>query len=363
MFYTKELNILIQKDILRARTIYPQSYLDFASNDYLGLSYNKHLLKKAYKLTKIHELNAPRASMLVNGYSKLHQILEEKLATINQFESCILCGSGFLANIALFESLCRKNDILFVDEAYHASGILATKILKDRVIFFAHNDCNDLCEKLKQLKQKQDSRILIAIEGIYSMSGEVAPREFAEIALRYNALLIVDEAHSSGTLGHKLLGYFDYYKIPITPNFIKLGTFSKAYGSYGAYILSSRHICDYLQTRAKPIIYSTALSMFDTALALTNFKYIMRHKEKLRKKIAHRKKIIFKYFQIKLDSQIFSIQFQNQSYMIEKADMLKRHHILVGAIRPPTSKIPLLRIILSLKHTKKDIVTLCDLLR
>lgn len=363
MFYTKELKALNHSNLLRVRNIFSNCCLDFASNDYLGLSYNKNLLKKAYKLAKTQNLTAPRASMLVNGYSNLHLILEKKLAKINNFDSCILLGSGFLANIALFESLCRKDDFLFVDEEYHASGILATKLLKDRVFFFTHNNTDDLVNKIKNATLKKDSRIIIAIEGIYSMSGDVASEEFANIALEYNAILIVDEAHSSGTLGKNLLGYFDYYNISISPNFIKLGTFSKAYGSYGAYILSSNHIAQYLQTRAKPLIYSTALSTFDTALALVNLKYIIKNKERLYKKIQNIKKIILKQLKIKLDSQIFSIQFQNQIDMINKAELLKKHNILVGAIRKPTVKIPLLRIMLSTKHKKKDIKKLCNLLK
>lgn len=363
MFYTKELEALRNAQKLRVREIFPSFYKDFASNDYLGLSYNKKLLKKAYKLIKKQSLHSPRASMVVNGYSKIHQKLESLLCSINHFQSCMLLGSGFLANIALFESLVRKQDILFIDEEYHSSGILATKLL-DNVVFFAHNDWLDLESKMQDsLKNAKYNRILIAIEGIYSMSGDVAKREFVDIALKYNAILIVDEAHSSGTLGRNLLGYFDFYNIKITPNFIKMGTLSKAYGSYGAYILSSKHIHAYLQTRAKPLIYSTALSSFDTALALVNIKHIQKHKDSINKKIYAFKKIIALKMQIKLDSQIFSIQFQNQKQMIEKATFLKQHNILVGSIRKPSVRVPTLRIILSLKHKKKDISKLCSLLK
>ncbi|MDE6886703.1 MAG: pyridoxal phosphate-dependent aminotransferase family protein [Helicobacteraceae bacterium] len=360
MFYTKELQALDKKQLLRVRKIFPSSYLDFASNDYLGLSYNKKQFSKAYKLLRKENLNAPRASVLVNGYSKLHKKLESELSKINNFQSCILVGSGFLANIALFESLVRKNDILFIDEEYHASGILATKLLKN-VIIFKHNDYKDLESKIKQ--SHIQSRILIAIEGIYSMSGDIAKKEFINIAIKYDAILIVDEAHSSGTLGKNLLGYFDYYDIKIRDNFIKLGTLSKAYGSYGAYILSSKHITKYLQTRAKPIIYSTALSSFDTALALVNVKYIQKNKNSLTKKIKTLKKLIVENLKIKLDSQVFSIKFQNQNKMLQKAKSLKKNKILVGAIRKPTVQYPVLRIILSTKHRKKDILNLCDLLK
>ena len=431
---------------------------DFASNDYLGLSNRKDSLRKAYKLATNPKLSAPRASMLVNGYSKLHRKLERRLANLNGFESCILVGSGFLANIALIESLVRKGDKIFIDSEYHASGILASKLVQG-VEFFRHNDCVDLENKIlssffrhtehsevsktressapsesmtenkinksdSPLQQNdsynldsrdlnsslrssrnfaqndglnspslaegargwvktnnisnqnppplstsaregesKDSRIIIAIEGIYSMSGDIAPKGFAQIAQKYNAILIVDEAHSSGTLGKNLNGYFDYHRLKIAPNFIKLGTFSKALGSYGAYILSSSHINSYLQTRAKPIIYSTALSAFDSALALTNLNFIHQNRARFAKKIERIKKIIQKNLKIKLDSQIFSIQFQSQNEMLKTFRFLKKHGILVGAIRTPSVKIPQLRIILSTKHNKKDIIKLCKLLK
>lgn len=373
LFYANELNALTKSGILRERRIFPaeSALKDFASNDYLGLSNRADSLKKAYKLSTNPKYFAPRASMLVNGYSKLHQKLESRLAKLNGFESCILVGSGFLANIALIESLVRKGDKIFIDEEYHASGLLAAKLVNG-VEFFKHNDEADLESKIRAFLGEssesnkistKDSRIIIAIEGIYSMSGDIAKKAFAQIALKYNAILIVDEAHSSGTLGANLLGYFDFHRIKIMPHFIKLGTFSKAYGSYGAYICCSKHIYDYLQTRAKPIIYSTALSAFDSALAFVNLNLIHKNHSRFHAKIQKIQKIIQKNLKIKVDSQIFSIQFQSQNEMLKTFRFLKKRGFLVGAIRKPSVKIPQLRIILSTKHKKKDIAKLCKLLK
>lgn len=373
LFYANELNALTKSGILRERRIFPaeSALKDFASNDYLGLSNRADSLKKAYKLAKNPKYFAPRASMLVNGYSKLHQKLESRLSKLNGFESCILVGSGFLANIALIESLVRKGDKIFIDEEYHASGLLAAKLVQS-VEFFKHNDEADLESKIRAFLGEssesnkistKDSRIIIAIEGIYSMSGDIAKKAFAQIALKYNAILIVDEAHSSGTLGANLLGYFDFHHIKIMPHFIKLGTFSKAYGSYGAYICCSKHIYAYLQTRAKPIIYSTALSAFDSALAFVNLNFIHKNHLRFHAKIQKIQKIIQKNLKIKVDSQIFSIQFQSQNEMLKTFSFLKKRGFLVGAIRKPSVKIPQLRIILSTKHNKKDIIKLCKLLK
>ncbi|WP_164966945.1 aminotransferase class I/II-fold pyridoxal phosphate-dependent enzyme, partial [Aliarcobacter trophiarum] len=163
------------------------------------------------------------------------------------------------------EALTRKNDLLFIDESYHASGMLATRVLnKQQVIIFKHNDYEDLKEKFETNPTK--GRKIIAIEGVYSMEGDLAPKEIFDFANEKEALLIVDEAHSSGVLGDNLLGIFDYYKIKPQVNHIKMGTLGKSYGSYGAYILASKTIIDFLLNRAKAIIYTTAPSLFDMAL-------------------------------------------------------------------------------------------------
>lgn len=361
MFYQNELRALTKSALLRTRKIYSDSILDFASNDYLGLANDKKSAKLALKLA-LNE-TAPRASMLVNGYGKLHKKLEKNLAKNNGFEKGIIVGSGFLANIALFEALVRSKDIIFIDEHYHASGILASKLLKN-VEIFKHNDVLDLEAKILNAQHKKSfNRMLIAIEGIYSMSGDIASKEFALIAKKYNCILIVDEAHSSGVLGRNLNGYFDFYNLNITPNIIKMGTFSKSYGSYGSYILSSRHIARFLVSRAKPIIYSTALSHFDTALALINVEKIQKNKQYFYKKIQKNKKLVEKILGVKLFSQIFAIKFHHQDSMLACAKRLKKSGFLVGAIRKPTVEVPMLRIILSIKHKKKDILRLCTLLK
>jgi len=157
------------------------------------------------------------------------------------------------------------------------------------------------------------------------MSGEVAKREIFELANRYNALLIVDEAHSSGTIGNRLLGVFDYYNLEIKPNYIKMGTLGKAYGSYGAYILSSNEIREFLINRAKPIIYSTAPSVFDTALALVNFRYISKNYKKLKRKLRNRQQIANEILGIELKTPILTVeQPTNKDVLLKRKNFLKK---------------------------------------
>jgi len=343
LFYEQELKALKRVGRFRKREIFDKKLIDLASNDYLGLSKVKNNLKLAYEIVQNETFFSPKASLLVNGYSKIHKSFEEILAEVNGFEDGVILGSGYLANIALVEALIRKRDILFIDEEFHSSGVLATKLVNSKVIWFKHNDPNDLREKLKKYSSSRNRVILV--EGIYSMSGNLLNREIFDLADEFETILIVDEAHSSGVVGERLLGVYELYDIPIKPNHIKMGTLGKAYGSYGAYILASNHIITYLINRAKPIIYSTALSIFDTALAKVNFEYILQNYISLSSHIKRRKADIQKYFSKNIDSLILPIPFESDNRVKQLQKELIKKGFLVGAIRRPTVQKPILRVI------------------
>ncbi len=370
MFYEKELKALKKVNRFRKRNLYKDDLIDLASNDYLGLALNKKILKKAYKAVKKEKSNASKASIIVNGYSKIHKKFEDKLCKLNKFEAGIVVGSGFLANIALIESMVRKGDILFIDEDYHASGILAAKLVQGKVIVFKHNDYLDLEKKIKdyicshsgEREQWCGYRILIAIEGVYSMGGDIAPKQFVKIANRHNAILIVDEAHSSGVIGKNLLGWFDYWDIKPKLNHIKMGTLGKAYGSYGAYILSSKHIISYLENRAKPIIYSTAPSLFDISLAYQGLKYISKHKKQIKNKIQQYQVLIQSLLNINTQSLIVPIIINNNKKVMQIQKDLINNKLLLGAIRQPTVSKAMLRLILKLDIEQGNIIKTCKII-
>ncbi|MCK5111363.1 MAG: pyridoxal phosphate-dependent aminotransferase family protein [Arcobacteraceae bacterium] len=360
MFYEKELKALKKVNRFRKRNLYKDDLIDLASNDYLGLASNKKILKKAYKAVKKEKSNSSKASIIVNGYSKIHKKFEDKLCKLNKFEAGIVVGSGFLANIALIESMVRKGDILFIDEDYHASGILAAKLVQGEVVFFKHNDYLDLEDKIKSIKV--NGRILIAIEGVYSMGGDIAPKQFVKIANKHNAILIVDEAHSSGVIGKNLSGWFDYWNIKPKSNHIKMGTLGKAYGSYGAYILASKHIVSYLENRAKPIIYSTAPSHFDISLAYCGLKYISKHKKQIKNKIQQYQQLIQSLLNINTQSLIVPIIINNNKKVMQIQKELINNKLLLGAIRQPTVSKAMLRLILKLDIERDKLIKTCKII-
>jgi len=353
-YYQKELNSIKKVNRLRTRKLFDTDLIDLGSNDYLGLSSKKSLLKKTYKKLKKEKYFSPKASLLVNGYSQIHQEFETKLCELNDFESGIVVGSGFLANIALIESLVRKKDILFIDEQYHASGMLATKLVQGEVVIFKHNDTLDLESKIAALEYTPN-RIIIAIEGVYSMGGDIAPKKFDAIASTHNAILLVDEAHSSGVIGNNLLGWFDYHQITPQSNHIKMGTLGKAYSSYGAYILASEHIISFLENRAKPIIYGTAPSLFDISLALTNLNYLQKKKEKIKNKIRKNQALVRNILEIDCDSLIVPIEIGDNKKVIEIQNRLIEKGYVVGAIRQPTVYKAIIRLIIKLDIQKSDL--------
>jgi len=358
--YENELKALQKAGRFRERKLFDEDLEDLASNDYLGLSNNKKQFKKAVKLVQKYDTLTSKASMLVNGYHPIHKKFEETMSKQNGFEEGLVVGSGYLANMALIEALVRKGDMLFMDEEYHASGVMAAELLGDRVVKFKHNDVKDLAQKLQMYPAK---RQIIAVEGVYSMGGDLCAKKIFDLADAKKAMMIVDEAHSAGVLGKNLLGIFEYYNITINERHIKMGTLGKAYGSYGAYILSSSTIISFLVNRGKPIIYSTAPSVFDTALALVNMKYIQKNVKKYRKNIDKRQKMVTQMLGVKCESLILPIVMPDNASTQGMQKELVEDGYLVGAIRQPTVKKPIMRLILNVGVGMKKIMHTIALIR
>lgn len=356
-YYENELKALKRSGRLRTREVLDTNVLDFASNDYLGLSHNKELHRRTSESLDSLASNSSKASLLVNGYHQIHKDFEEALCKANGFEDGVVLGSGFVANIAMIESLVRKGDILFMDEKYHASGVLATKLEHVSVIFFRHNDMSELKSLFEQYKEVK--RKVVAVEGIYSMDGDLVDRAVFEICEKENAILIVDEAHSSGVVGDKLMGVFDLYNIAIKPNHIKMGTLGKAYGSFGAYILASSHIIEYLINRAKPIIYATSLSLYDTLLGHHSLEYILKNIENLKANIQRRKEIVKDIFGIEIDGLIIPILIGDNKKVTEIQKSLLNEGYAIGAIRQPTVPLAILRVIARVGESSKNLCNLC----
>jgi glycine C-acetyltransferase/8-amino-7-oxononanoate synthase len=271
------------------------------SNNYLGLADHPRVREAAARAAS--ELGAGAgASRLVSGTMAIHRELELALAEFEGSEDCVLFGSGYLANLGAIGALAGPGDAIFSDELNHASIIDGCRAARAQVVVYRHLDCEHLDECLRrdaesharagtaagdasrtgshtrmrtsdgdgasQIGAQRRRRRLIVTDSVFSMDGDVAPlRELARLARDYDARLLVDEAHATGTLGARGAGAVANAGVQDAVD-VRIGTLSKALGSYGAYVCASTELVRYLVNRARPLIFSTAPPPPSVAAAL-----------------------------------------------------------------------------------------------
>ncbi|MDG1476081.1 MAG: 8-amino-7-oxononanoate synthase [Vicingaceae bacterium] len=229
-----------------------ENLVDFCSNDYLGFASEKeiHFQEKL-------NLYGATGSRLISGNNKVTEGVEDFLATYYKAESALIFNSGYNANIGVFSSLPQRGDTIIYDELIHASIRDGIRLSNANSFSFKHNDINSLKEKIKNSK----GQVWIAVESIYSMDGDEAPlEELVEIAKKYDAALIVDEAHACGVFGEKGEGLVVEHGLE-NDVFARIVTFGKAFGAHGAVVLGNKLLRDYLINYSRAFIYTTALPL------------------------------------------------------------------------------------------------------
>lgn len=229
---------------LRKLEALPPGTIDFCSNDYLGLS------KTPVKL----QHSGGTGSRLISGTTPSVILAEQKIATFFGAESSLMFNSGYDANLGFFSCVPQRGDTILFDALIHASIRDGVRLSFAAAHAFRHNDLNDLEQHLKKAK----GSIYVAVESLYSMDGDFAPlKEIVSLCERYNAWLMVDEAHAAGVFGQTGRGLAAKLE---SPNLLaRLITFGKAYGSHGACLLGSEILIHYLYNFARSFIYTTAL--------------------------------------------------------------------------------------------------------
>ncbi len=231
-------------------------YLNLSSNDYLGLSQHRALKEAAAAAIEKWGIGSG-ASRLITGNHQLYECLEEKVARFKNKEASLIFSSGYMANIGVLSSLLQKGDRVFSDELNHASIIDGIRMSKARVYIYRHGDTEHLEELISA--SSEEGRPVIVTDTVFSMDGDIAPLDrLAAIRRRHDCLLVVDEAHATGVLGKNGAGAAEFFQVEKDID-VTVGTFSKALGSYGAYVAGSRELIDFLTNRARSLIYTTAL--------------------------------------------------------------------------------------------------------
>ncbi len=239
--------------------------LNFCANNYLGLA-NHPQLRDAAKNAIDRMGIGPAAVRTIAGTTSLHLQLEERLARFKGVEAALTFQSGFNANIATIPALVGKDDVIFSDQLNHASIIDGCRLSRARIIAYAHNDVDDLRRKIAETTEY--GRRIIITDGVFSMDGDIAPLPaLYEVAAEHDILLMVDDAHGEGVLGKGGRGIVDHFDLHGKVD-IEVGTMSKAFGVVGGIVAGRKVLVDWLKQRARPFLFSSAMTIPDVAACL-----------------------------------------------------------------------------------------------
>jgi glycine C-acetyltransferase/8-amino-7-oxononanoate synthase len=337
-----------------------REYLNFSSNDYLGLANDPLLKRAAADAIERYGVGAG-ASRLVCGNLEPYAALEEKLARFKNKEAAIVFGSGYAANVGTITALVGEGDVVILDKLDHASIIDGARQSGATIRVYPHKNLKKLEDILKQCGTF--GRKLIITETVFSMDGDLAPlTEIVELKEEYGAWLMIDEAHATGLYAKSRRGLAEAAgvedKIDVT-----LGTLSKALGSAGGFVVGSQTLIDHLRNRARSLIYSTALPPAVVAAAAAAVEFVMsdaghERREMLWRNVSELKNGLSKLgVQNESRSPILPVMVGDEAAAMEMSNKLFEHGIFVPAIRFPT--VPKgkarLRVTVTARHAAEDI--------
>ena len=283
--------------------------IDFCSNDYLGFSQSINV--------KHTGSSGATGSRLISGNSSQFEDLEIKIAKFHDSETALICNSGYDANLGLFSCIADKGDTIIYDQYIHASTRDGIRLSKARSFSFEHNNLPSLERKLKQAT----GSIIIAVESIYSMDGDCTPLlEIITLCEKYNAYIILDEAHATGVLGDNGEGLAQHLKVQ-NKLFARVHTYGKAMGCHGAVILGSETLRNYLINYSRSFIYSTALGAHSLKCIETAYTKLTSGEEVYR---LHQNIRLFKsLLSVKLKSRLLESVSPIQCFLIPGIDQAK----------------------------------------
>jgi 8-amino-7-oxononanoate synthase len=340
--------------------------VNFSSNDYLGLSQDERVQKAAKEaIDRYHASSA--SSRLICGNMSLHEQLEEELADFKKRDAALVFSSGYMANIGLLSALAGERDLICSDELNHASIIDGCRLSKAKTLVFRHKDLNHLESLLKH--PVTSGRKLIVSDSVFSMDGDLSDvAGLMELAGRYDALLVLDEAHATGILGGGGRGAIEHFedlgkiKKRINCVDVEMGTLSKALGSFGGFVACDRSMRDFLINKSRSFIFSTALPPASVGAARASLA-IVRQESALRKKLWENTRILKEQLHDQefetgsSQTPIVPVCFGSEARALEVSEGLMKRGFLVPAIRPPTvpKGTSRLRLTVSAVHSEAEI--------
>jgi 8-amino-7-oxononanoate synthase len=317
-----------------------KSYLNFASSDYLGLA-NDPRVVHAFKRGVDQYGAGSGAACVVSGYTAAHQSLEEALADFLGYPRVLLFSTGYMANVGVLTALSSHLDCILQDKQCHASLVDGAKFANIEFVRYLHGSAENLA---KRLEKQQAKRCLVVTDGVFSVRGDIAPLTDMVQKIRQtpSAYLMVDDAHGIGVLGQKGGGSLEHFGLPPSAVDILVGTFGKAFGTFGAFVAGDETLIEALMQYARSYVYTTALPPAVAEATHESLRLIQSEpwrREKLKANIAD-----FQQRAVDLDltydasfTPIQSILIGSSESAMMVGQMLAEQGIYVAVMRPPTT--------------------------
>ena len=313
---------------------------DFASNDYLGLASDPRVARAASAVLQAEGTGAG-AARLISGHHPVHEALERALASFKGVERALLFPSGYMANVGAIPALVGREDVIYSDTLNHASLIDGCRLSRATVRVFPHCDLGALRELLRQ-DQHSFRRALIVVEGMFSMDGDLFPLDgLVELAKEYEAWTYVDDAHATGILGATGAGTVEQFGVAERVDVV-VGTLGKAMGTMGAYVAGSLELVEYLTSRARSFIFTTATPPAMAAAALEALRiaevepWRRQHVKDRARQLRGRLRAAGRTTTGADDAHIVPIVVGDALRTMALVADLRRRGFLIGGVRPPT---------------------------
>lgn len=332
--------------------------VNFSSNDYLGLANDARLREAARQAIDEYGVGAG-ASALVSGHLRVHHDAEERFAAFAGLPRALLFGNGYLANLGILAALADRDAHVFSDELNHACLIDGARLSRAQVAVYPHRDLGALAEGLAASKAAVR---IVATDAVFSMDGDIAPvPQLVELCDRYDAWLVLDDAHGVGVLGDTGRGTLEHFRVK-SPRIVYMATLGKALGGYGAFVAGEGQVIEWLMQRSRTYIYSTALPPMAAAVAMRALELVDQEsamRARLRERIGELQAALRRRrFPGELTTTaIQPVILGAAQRALDVSARLAEEGFLVPAIRPPTvpEGTSRLRISLSAAHEKGDI--------
>jgi 8-amino-7-oxononanoate synthase len=348
---------LEQRHLLRRRRVAPREAVNFCSNDYLGLSAHPEVVQ-AFADAGMKYGVGSGASHLVTGHSLAHQVLEEALAAYTGREKALVFSTGYMANMGVIGALADQKAAIVADKLNHASLIDGCRLSGAAVSRYRHGDVDHASELLATIASEVGTRLVVT-DGVFSMDGDLAPlAELARAARVTNAWLVVDDAHALGVLGPTGRGSCEHFGLSADDVPVLIGTFGKAFGTFGAFVAGDADLIDFLVQKSRTYIYTTALPPAVAAATFAALEVAQRDTWRRERVLAHARRV---HGVLGLPgtsvSPIVPIILKDEARALAASRALEERGLLVTAIRPPTvpAGTARLRVTLSAAHSDAQV--------